>query len=318
MGSPVMKGEDANFYEEGVGENYRFLLIYWNCYKFFVDYASIFDWSCYSSGGDGKKENLTILDKWILSKLTKLIRDLRRHYDEYDLNSVTKISKEFLVNDFSTWYLRRSRDRVSSNENEIDRNMCLAVMYGVLVGYTKAVAPLIPFITEEIYKNLTSDTSVHLTEFPKGDEGLIDLKLMEDMELVRKIVEAGHAKRKEGNIKLRQPLSKISYKLNKKLEAELEQIILEELNVKSVEYIEGSEELEVSVDLNITDELRQEGEARELIRQIQQLRKEEGLILKDKIKVTLPDWPSKHEEMILKMTGSLSIQKGELLKIEKV
>lgn len=319
LGSPVMKGEDISFANDGVPEVVRgFLLILWNSYKYFVDYASIFGWSCEAPGGNAAKENLTVLDRWILARLTQLVQELNKAYEQYDTVTVVKSLREFVVNDFSTWYIRRNRDRVSNNENEVDRNACLSVMYGVLVGLTKLMAPLAPFISEEMYRNLTEDESVHLTDFPKGDATLLDKDLVHDMKLVREIVEHGHSVRKEEGIKLRQPLASVKYSAIKELSQELAQIVAEELNIKQVEFDKKQENLLVALDLTITGELAKEGQARDLIRSIQQLRKEQNLTLKDKIEVSLPDWPEQFEEMIKKATNAVKLEKSDALKIQKL
>lgn len=319
LGSPLMKGEDISFSNDGVPEVTRgFLLILWNSYKYFVDYASIFNWSCTAPGGDAAKDKLTVLDRWILARLTQLVQELNKAYESYDTVTVVKSLREFVVNDFSTWYIRRNRDRVSNNENEIDRNVCLSVMYGVLVGLTKVMAPLAPFITEEMYRNLTDDVSVHLTDFPKGDASLLDKQLIIDMQIVRSVVEKGHSKRKESSIKLRQPLAKVSYQAANKLSEELEQIIADELNVKEVEFGKKSDEPEVELDMEITPELAKEGEAREIIRNIQKMRKEQDMTLKDSIEVSMPSWPVEFEEMIKKQTNTVSLTKSESLEIRKL
>lgn len=315
MASPVMRGEDMNFSEEGVAENYKFLLILWNCYKFFIDYASIYNWNCNLPGGDGDKKNLTVLDKWILARLTEVVLTVRKSLDSYDIPLATKTLTEFLTNDFSTWYIRRSRDRVGMDAAEIDRNVCLSVMYGVLVGFTKLAAPVIPFITDEMYKNLTGEESVHLADYPLGDKSLLDEDLIADMKKVREIVEKGHAKRKEAEIKLRQPLAGVVYSSNLRLSEDLEKIISDELNVKEVEF-RKAEKLEVSLDTKLTPQLEKEGQARDLIRQIQQLRKEANLTLNDRIKVEAPSWPKEFEEIILSQTASDSIQVGESVSIK--
>ncbi len=319
LGSPLMKGEDISFSNDGVPEVVRgFLLILWNSYKYFIDYATIFNWSCTAPGGDADKDKLTILDKWILSRLTQLVQQLNKSYEAYDTSTVVKLIREFVVNDFSTWYIRRNRDRVSNNENEIDRNVCLSVMYGVLVGLTKVMAPLAPFISEEMYRNLTEDESVHLTDFPKGDASLLDLELIEDMKLVREIVERGHSKRKEENLKLRQPLAKVMYSASKQVSEELEQIVAEELNVKEVVFGKINENLEIELDTNITPELAQEGEARDIIRNVQKLRKEQNLTLKDKIELGLPQWPEKFEEMIMRLTNAAKLVRSEEISIKVI
>ncbi len=316
MSSPVMHGDDMNFSEEGVSENYRFLLVFWNTYKFFIDYASLEDWSCEKSPKD-IQDKLNILDRWILSKLTKLTLDLRKAYDKYDVVEATNLSKTFIINDFSTWYIRRSRDRVSLDSPE--RDVALSVMYGVLVTLTKLLAPLAPFITEEMYKNLTGDESVHLTDYPTGDKALLDEELNIQMAIARKIVEAGLAKRKEANIKLRQPLSKMKYLSDVTLSKELEQVILDELNLKNIEFKKSSyEDIGVELDTKITPILAAEGEARDLMRQIQSIRKDLNLTLSDKTKITAPSWPKDFEQQILQATASVSITKGETLSVAKV
>ncbi len=323
MSSPVMVGEDMNFSEEAVAENYRFLLILWNSYKYFVDYGNVYNWNCELKGANGDKSHLQIMDKWILSRLTQLVLETRKSLDSYNIPQATKLIKEFLVNDFSTWYIRLNRSRVSANENEIDRNACLSVMYGVLVAYAKVAAPIIPFITEEIYQNIGYDDSVHLSMYPKGDKSLIDEQLMKDMVIVRQIVERGHALRKESAMKLRQPLQSISYALNRKLSEELEVIIAGELNVKQIEYKEVKKDTieetgSVTLNTEITPELQKEGDAREIIRSLQQLRKTEGLTLQDKIEAVVVDFPEEHKEMIMKAVQAVSIEKGESITIKKV
>ncbi len=319
MSSPVMKGEDMNFSEEGLVENYRVLLIFWNSYKFFVDYAQVFGWKCEDLDPQRLQTDLTVLDKWVLAKLTDLVIKLKQAFDDYDFAGVSTLLKSFIVDDFSTWYIRRSRDRVGLDSEVGDRDITLSVMYGVLVTLTKLMAPLTPFITEEIFQNLTGDVSVHLTDYPLGDKSLLNDSLIQDMKVVRQIVELGHSKRKEANIKLRQPLSRVVYTSTVKLSDQLEKIAKEELNVKNIEHKKGSDEkLSVELDTKITPLLESEGQARELIRQIQQMRKDKGLTLADKLaKIEVPDWPKDFEEMILKSTGAKAIEKAEGLSITK-
>ena len=320
LSSPIMKGEDVNFSNEGVPDATRgFLLILWNSYKYFTDYANTYSWNCDSEEAKSARENLTVLDKWILSRLTELVLDLRKNYENYDTANITKLLKEFAVNDLSTWFIRRSRDRISSSENSHERNTALSVLYGVLVTYSKLLAPIAPFISEEIYKNLTNEESVHLTSFPEGDSSLLDKKLNEDMKILRTVVELGHAKRKEAEIKLRQPLAKITYSGAEQLSKELEQILAEELNVKEIEYKKSSANtLKVDLDTNITPELKIEGEVRDLIRSIQQLRKEMNLTLNDKTKIFAPNVSKSYEHMILSATSSVSISEGSELRVEKI
>ncbi len=292
----------------------RFVLIFWNCYKFFVDYANLAKWEGEKSGS-----GLTVLDEWILAKLNALIILVNESLEKYDAATASRAMEDFVVNDFSTWYIRRSRDRVGPEAEEEDKNTCLSVMYEVLVTTSLLLAPLTPFIAEEVYKNLTGDESVHLQDYPQGGKSLLNEELVKDMILVRKITEAVHAKRKEVGIKLRQPLGLLTYKWNEKLDPKLEQILADEVNVKKVEYQKSpSKEPVISLDIKITQSLKDEGETRELIRQIQQLRKEQNLTLIDKTKIAAPAWPKEFEQQILKSTTSVSIVKNKKLKVAKI
>ncbi len=294
----------------------RFYLILWNTYKFFVDYAIFSNWEI---RGIGDIREMGVLDRWILIRLNEVTLLVNDRLEKYDASTASRMIEDFVVNDFSTWFIRRSRNRVNSEADNLDKNTALSVMYGVLVTLAKIASPFIPFMTEEIFKNLTGEESVHLQDFPEGDRRLLDEKLIRDMRIIREIAEKGHAKRKEANIKLRQPLSKVVYKLSKQLHSELEKILAEELNVKQVEYQKSStSEIKVELDTEITPELKEEGEARDLMRQIQQLRKEQNLTLADKTKIILPSWPEAFEGQILAGTASVSITKGDKLKIFKV
>ncbi len=292
----------------------RFYLILWNCYKFFIDYATVTNWDCDESS-DVKNE-LTVLDKWVLARLTQVVLTVNKSISKYDASTASRSIEDFVVNDFSTWYIRRSRDKVGLEAKE--NNVTLSVMYGVLITLTKLLAPFTPFISEEIFKNLTGEESVHLQSFPEGDRGLMDEKLIEDMKRLRQIVELGHAFRKNATIKLRQPLSKITYFDKIQLSLELEEILATEVNVKTVEYRQDTGDLKIELDLKITDELKIEGDVRELMRSIQQLRKDAQLTLSDKTKIYTPFWPKSYEKMILAGTASVSIEKGDVLKVEKV
>ncbi len=316
MGSPVMKGEDVNFSNDGVPEVMRgFLLILWNSYKYFTDYANIFNWSKDSKNLDS--ENLKVLDRWILAKLNDLVVQINKSYENYDTVNSVKLIRDFVVNDFSTWYIRRNRDRISNNENISDRDTALSIMHEVLTMLSKIMAPLAPFISEEMYKNLTGNESVHLEEFPAGDKALLNENLISEMTLVRQVVELGHSKRKENSLKLRQPLASVTYSAPDNLPQELEDIIKDELNLKSVQF-EKAAELSVELDINLTEDLKKEGQAREIIRNVQKLRKEQGLTLNDQINLIIPEWPAEFEDLIKKSTHAASLIAGAEMKIEVV
>ena len=295
----------------------RFYLILWNSYKFFVDYAISTNWNCDNS--EKIQDNLTVLDKWILARLTEVVILVNKSLEKFDPATASRAIEDFAVNDFSTWYIRRSRDRVGPDIDSGINNTALSVMYGVLVTLTKISAPFIPFITEEVYRNLTNDKSVHLQDFPQGDKSLLNEELVKKMIIVRKIAEIVHAKRKESEIKLRQPLSKIIYHLNEQLDLDLEKIIAEEVNVKKVEFKKSNlSEPKIDLDINITSELAKEGEVRNLIRQIQQLRKDQNLTMVDKTEVIAPTWPKEYEKIILSSTVSISIKEGDKLEVVRI
>lgn len=308
-------GTNFQLTQESLKEKQRkFTLILWNSYKFFIDYATLADWNCELKVGEKN-----VLDKWVLARLTEVVLTVNKELDRYDVTVAARVIEDFVTGDLSTWYIRRSRDRMGPEAEEAERNQALGVLYGVFVTLMRLLAPFMPFLAEEIYHNLeTGDESVHLTDYPKGDESLLDKQLIADMKVVRQVVEAGHAKRKEAEIKLRQPLKGVKYFHSAKLSNELEKIVAEELNVKEVEFDKTANELKVELDIKLTPELQKEGEARELIRQIQQLRKNGDLTLKDKINVKAPSWPKEFEEMILKSTASVSIEKADELTIEKL
>ncbi len=310
--SPVMNGEDVSFSTTGVPDVVKgFMLILWNSYKYFVEYANAANWSCSQTPPD-IKEKLTVLDRWILAKLTQVVLSANEKLDQYDILTATRIIEEFVTNDLSTWYIRRSRDRVGISAEQEDQRIFLSTMYGVLVTLSKLLAPIAPFISESIFRNLTDEESVHLEDYPKGDKSLLDEDLIVGMDMVRKLVEMGHAQRKEAEIKLRQPLSVFSYSSEEKLSEELEKIMAEELNVKSVEYEKSSDDnISGNMNTEITQELQEEGSARELIRQIQQQRKELGLTLSDQVKVVSPNLPvEQYIDLVKRQTNTTELASG--------
>lgn len=313
MGSAVMNGEDLIISEEHYRNQVKgMMLVLWNVYNFFVSYSNLDKW-IHSKENKSKSENM--LDKWILSLLTQLIEDTTSALDKYD--TVTAISKiNNFVNDLSTWYVRRSRDRVGLNaEDKKDKDSFYNTTFQILVTLSKLLAPIAPFVAEEIYRNLTEEESVHLSVWPIADNN--DKKLEEDMTVVRKIVEMGHAKRKASEIKLRQPLKQIMYISAVRLSSELEQIVSDELNVKEIVYgkpdTKATEDLglQITLDITLTEELKAEGNARDVVRKIQEERKNLGTTLDEKVDVVLPDWPKEFEDYIKNRALVKDLKKGE-------
>jgi len=291
----------------------KFHLLLWNVYNFFMTYANTDKWKTH--GDPHKSKN--ILDRWITSKLNQLIKTVTESMEQYDAFTASYAVEDF-VSDLSTWYVRRCRDRVGPTaDNGQDKNFCYLVLWEVLVSLCQILAPFTPFLAEEIYQNLTGEDSVHLSNWPTV--GKINFKMHEDMQLVRKICELGHAIRKEHKIKVRQPLANFKVQnVNFKINEALQQIIKDELNVKEVDIRVGKGELAGEFDLTITPELQQEGEARELIRQIQLLRKEKGCRIDERVTVQLPE-TQKHLQSqldyIKKETLATTIVWGESLNI---
>jgi len=291
----------------------RFHLILWNIYNFFVAYANIDKFKSQKSpaspseAGRAKVKSQNVLDRWILSRLNQLIQAITKSLEDYDAFTASHVIEDF-VNDLSTWYVRRSRDRVGPT--------VYATLYEVLVTLTKLLAPFTPFLAEEIYKNLTGKESVHLEDWPKAGE--IDKEIDKDMDIVRKICELGHAARKEAKIKVRQPLGKCQISNVKfQISNDLVQLIKDELNVKKVEFKTGKGELKVELDTKMIPELKREGEAREFVRQIQELRKKEGCALDEKIEVFAPSWPAEFEDYIRRETLASTLEKGKTLEIKR-
>jgi len=287
----------------------QFYLMFWNIYRFFVEYSNLDKPVISNTARDPLNENKqNILDLWIIERLNWLIKSSQENYKKYDAQTVALESEKF-VSDLSTWYIRRSRDRIWVNsKDQNDKNNFYKTVYYVLVNLSIILSPIIPFLTEIIYTNLTGEESVHLSSWPQlnsefkipsfveTSKGKQNSELFADMELVRKIVEVGHRVRKEKQLKVRQPLAKAiinlsaSQKFNQKnyISSYID-LIKGELNVKKVEINKSKrEDIEVEYNTELTNELIQEGKVRDLIRQIQELRKKQGKKPFDKINLTIP------------------------------
>jgi len=291
----------------------RFFLILWNVYAFFVNYASLDSWKPVDL--DPKSLN-NYLDKFIISRLNSLINEVKNSLSDFDAATAATKIENFVVNDLSTWYLRRSRDRMGPTADGKLKSEAYSTLYYVLSHTARLLAPFTPFVAEEIYRNLTSKESVHLEDFPSINEDLVDKKLEEDMEQVRQLAELGHSVRKEHGVKLRQPLSSFTYGAKfKKLPPELEMVLAQELNAKTVKY---DAKHPFRFDWKITPELEAEGKARDLIREIQEKRKEAACRLDETVVVYLPDWPKSQENYIKTETIARELKKGKELRIERL
>ncbi|MFA5029938.1 MAG: class I tRNA ligase family protein [Patescibacteria group bacterium] len=317
LSAPVMAAENLNFSEAGVKEAMqKVVMLLNNILNFYKLYADVIpteavgrvegslrkerDSSVTSPAGDsGRNDN--VLDQWLLAKLNLLIKEVAGAMEAYDLPRAVRPIAGF-IDEFSTWWLRRSRDRFKGAD-EKDKQQALAVFGHTLLELSKVMAPFTPFIAEQVYKEVGPSSqggrasgeqeSVHLEKWPEESEILIKEEVIKQMEQVRKIVELGLAKRAEAGIKIRQPLGNFQFSIfNFQNNADQYlKIIADELNVKKVVYNKNLGQ-EIELDTEITKELKLEGVARELVRTINNLRREAGLTIQDQIKI---DWQSEGE-----------------------
>lgn len=312
---------NLNFgYHVADGTRRRFHLMLWNIYNFFVTYANIDRW-------ERKPENLSslsqnILDRWIVSRLNELVKTVTESLAKYDAYTASHAIEDF-VSDLSTWYVRRSRSRIGPTaENGEDKAACYQTLYETLVILSKVIAPFTPFLAEEMYKNLTAKESVHLTDWPGVNESLVDENLEKEMREARRVVEMAHARRKEAEIKVRQPLNSLATITPVNLPTGIRDLIKDEVNVKSLD-VKVSDALkvgdlpQVTLDTEITPALKAEGDARDLVRQIQDLRKKSGCRLDEKIVIFAPFWPKDFEDYIKEETLAEKITVGDILNIDR-
>jgi isoleucyl-tRNA synthetase len=285
--SPVMRAEDLCFSEKGVDEVVKKVsLMILNILSFYKLFAT---------GIEESVKSKNILDKWILSRIESLKKEITDGYENYDLNKATKPIAGF-IDELSTWYVRRSRERFKSGDNK----EAVQTLKYVLLEFSKVIAPIMPFMADYLYREFGNTDSVHLEDWPGVDKKLIDEKLEEQMEQTRNICSLGLQKRAEAGIKVRQPLAKLQIP-NYKLQNELINLIKDEVNVKEVvaDLKEG-----MVLDTTITEELKAEGLVRDFVHSIQSKRKEMGLTPKDKIRVTY----SENKEIVEKYADQIKKQ----------
>jgi len=285
MSSTLMKGEDANFSEKAVQDiSNKIIGRLFNVLAFYQLYRD----EKLELNNTYKSKN--ILDEWIISRLYQMLGEITKGMDEYDIAEATR-PIDLFVDDLSTWYLRRSRDRIKEGDKEAK-----ATLYFVLKNLSKIMAPFAPLSAEDIWlklKNESDKESVHLESWPKNltpsplsliRRGVGERSdVIRNMEIVRKIVTLGLEARQKASIKVRQPLSKLRIK-NYVLGIEYTELIKDELNVKEITQ-DKSLETEVDLDIKITEDLKQEGDYRELVRALQDMRKKMGLTPSDVVSI---------------------------------
>lgn len=270
----LMNADDFNFSEKGMDEIYKKVLsLLYNVGNFYNLYKKDEDLVY--------KKSKNIMDEWIISRTESLTEIVEKNMKAYKADKACNEIKKY-IDELSTWYVRNARERF----NEGDEDARKTLRY-VLERVVRVLAPIIPFATEKIYQDMNGKKkSVHLESWPKHEKKLINEELMEKMELVREIVSEGLKQRDQNQISLKWPLAKaiIFTKESKRLE-KYEEIILEQLNVKKLDFKKASEGLKVELDMKITPELETEGYAREISRKVQAFRKDLGLQKSDKIEL---------------------------------
>jgi isoleucyl-tRNA synthetase len=277
MGSVVMSAEDLAFNVQDLRDVHnRFIGTLWNTYKFYEMYAGERVQSVMKN-----VQSTNLLDKWILTRLAQVVREVTVYMDAYDTVRSVRALRDF-VSDLSTWYIRRSRDRFKSDDVE-DRECAITTTAYVLRTFATLCAPIAPFIAEQVYRGAGGEKeSVHLAGWPALDDTASATDLLEDMVELRRLVSLALEARQRAGVKVRQPLASLTL-APQSLQGkhELLAILADEVNVKSVQFGSGFEG-EVLLDTTITPELKQEGDVRELIRAVQDLRKQAGLNPEDK------------------------------------
>lgn len=228
----------------------RKLLTLWNVYSFFATYAAVDKFSPLEV--NIKDSHLTLLDQWILAKSNLLVKEAVNAFDSYRVDKFIQKFERFL-DDLSNWYIRRNRRRFWKSENDIDKEAAYHTLYHVLLTSVKIIAPILPFMSEKIYQNLVCNIdknlpeSVHLCEYPEIDDQKIDQKMIDQVDAIRKMVELGRSARNKVELKIRQPLQELCFHLSdnsiKEFVIENQNIILEELNVKNIKYVDSTDKL---------------------------------------------------------------------------
>lgn len=297
-------GNSRRFSEQLVGEVTRqFMLILWNVYSFFITYANI---DKFDPAASVPPTEAPELDRWLTSEVNQLIKEVTIRLDSYDITAAGRAIEEFAVEYLSNWYVRRSRRRFWKSESDTDKLSAYHTLYQALVNLSKLLAPFMPYLADEMYRNLVlsvyhqAPDSVHLSDFPVADETKIDTALSGAVRLAMKLSSLGRAARSTAGIKVRQPLPAALIKLASPLEEEglacVKPQLLEELNIKDLQLINdvsslGAEAYAISTEGNysvavakeIPPELLAEGLAREIVHRLQNMRKSAGYDIADRI-----------------------------------
>jgi len=271
----------------------KVFMILWNVMTFYELYEGT---GRQSSPFGGGKEGVGVLDRWVLARLNQLIKESTEQLDNYKITEPVRAIADF-INDLSTWFVRRSRDRFKGAD-EADKAAAISTLRECLLGITKLMAPFAPFLADAIYLRLNGGrASVHLEDWPTAEVELIDEKLLDRMARARSVVSKILEKRAESGRPVRQPLASATVWLPEgELDAELIEIIKNEVNVKIIVIEKG--EYNVELDVNLTPELLREGMARDMIRRINEMRKNNKLTIEDRIEIYFESADVEAQKMI--------------------
>lgn len=295
----------------------QFHMILWNSYRFFVNNVSLEE--NWQKNADFTPKN--ILDTWIVARLNETINETTKNLDNHNAFLATEQVEKF-VSDFSTWFIRRSRDRVGpAATDQQDKDDCYQTFQLVLEKLSIILSPFIPFMSELIYTNITGEETVHLANWPKQVTlSEQELSLISQMNILREIVEIGHSQRKTNSIAVKQALASITisndFKEIKNNQG-LQLLIADELNVEKVLFADQSTDT-VIYDLVITDELKNKGLAREIIRSIQEARKNSECGYNEYVDIVLPGWPASQEDYIKRKTLVRNMVLGTKIGVSRI
>ncbi len=312
MSSNLMRAQDINFNEEALRTIHsKVIILAGNLKKFYELF-------CAENKGLKEPKAKNVIDKWLVSRTNKFIRNTTHAYEEYNTVQACVEASSF-IEDISTWYVRRSRDRFKSKTGE-DKEEAIQAFGYALLNLSKAIAPVTPFIAEDIYQSMNKNSatmkeSVHLEDWPAFDETKIDEELEEKMGLTRRIVSMALDEREKAKIPVRQALAKLEV-TGAKLEEEFLDLIKEELNVKKI-VSRKERDLSVKLDTKITKDLLLEGIARDIIRKVNNYRKELNLTVKDYVEISyettdknVEESLKEHKDKIMKSVEAKKISKG--------
>ena len=286
MSSPIVHGEDISFSSESLVDVQRnVLMTLQNSHNFFKMYRDIDGWQAPKVVAEPTSSHA--LDIWMIERMQAAINESTGYFDDYQIDRAAKPIRE-LLDDLSNWYVRRSRRRFWKSEDDNDKQQAYATLHYCLVTICQLMAPWTPFMADRVYRELIDGTdmpkSVHLCDWPAVR--VVNQNVLDQMATLRQLITDGLSLRAEAGIKVRQPLASATLVSNYEFSDELLTIAEEELNVKKVDFA-AAKDNKIALNTEITDELRQEGTARDIVRMVQAFRKKSGLNVEDRIKLSL-------------------------------